>query len=181
MTYANTLCAAGDVVGAHNFANEALAGYRRSFAERNPLRLAAAVNYAAIQRALGDRPNAYSLDESTVNTLVQVLGPEHPYVLAAETGFAIDHALRHQYGEARDLSAKVYVKSVRVRGGNHPDTLMCAVNAARDAEAYGDEAPGLELGRTIEKLADALGTEHPVVHDAKRGERLECTIEPPPT
>ena len=175
MTYANTLRAVGDTIGARSLATEALDRYRRLFGEQNPLTLAAATNLAVILRALGQWREAYGVDEVTFDETVRVLGPEHPHALVTAIGLATDLARHHSGKDAVALGRSSLEGFLRVRGESHPETWACAANLALD---LGDA--GLRQ-RALDRLSALLGPDHPEVRAAFAGGRLEGDIEPPPT
>lgn len=175
MTYANTLRAVGDTIGARSLATEALDRYRRLFGEQNPLTLAAATNLAVILRALGQWREAYGVDEVTFDETVRVLGPEHPHALVTAIGLATDLARHHSGKDAVALGRSSLEGFLRVRGESHPETWACAANLALD---LGDA--GLRQ-RALDRLSALLGADHPEVRAAFAGGRLEGDIEPPPT
>ena len=63
------------------------------------------------------------------------------------------------------------------RGADHPETLACAVNLARDRGPAEPEG----YREAVRRLSARLGSDHPEVRAAIAGTRLECDIEPPPT
>jgi tetratricopeptide (TPR) repeat protein len=177
MTYANTLRASGDAVGARSLLTEALDRYRRLFGEHNPLTLAAAANLTAVLRALGQWREAYSIDEATHEHTVRALGPGHPHSLVTAIGLASDMA-HHQLAAEAVALGRVTVEGLRSgRGETHPETLACAVNLALDLGEPGDG----EHRRAVDHLVAAVGADHPDARAATTGNRLECDIEPPPT
>ncbi|MEU8821129.1 FxSxx-COOH system tetratricopeptide repeat protein [Actinoplanes sp. NPDC048796] len=173
MTYANTLRAVGDALGARRLATEALDRYRRLFGPRNPLTLAASTNLAVVLRALGQWREAYNIDELTYEQTARTLGPDHPHTLITAIGLANDLAHHHLEKDAVDLGEATVERFLRVRGEEHPETWVCAANLALDRGESRREAAG--------RLAGLLGDEHPDARAALAGRRLECDIEPPPT
>jgi tetratricopeptide (TPR) repeat protein len=181
MTYANSLRVSGDLAQARSLAVDAVARYRRVVGEKHPLSLTAAINLAVILRNLGDLAEAHRLDETTHSLMASVLGQEHGYTLCAANNLANDLAAAGQPEEARLLSEETLIASRRSRGDLHPYTLLCAVNAAFDLVNAGDSESGrAELATAVAALAEAIGSDHPEVIDARRGLRAECDIEPPP-
>ena len=139
MTYANAMRAmGGQETSAWNQATEAVAKYRKRFGARNPLTLAAAVNQAAIARAMGEGRKARQLDEMTCNYLTTELGERHPYTLAASVGLANDLILAHEDGPARSVLERTLEHMRQVRGLEHPETLTCAINLGLVRLAGGD-------------------------------------------
>ncbi len=127
MTYANTLCTAGQFTKAWDLFTMIIYRYRRSFGVRNPLSLAAYTNLGIVLRAQGQK--AQQIDQQTLAALRQTVGPRHPYTLAASVGLANDLASTPEEREsAALLLADTWTAMREVRGDDHPDTLTCAVN-----------------------------------------------------
>jgi tetratricopeptide (TPR) repeat protein len=177
MTYANTLRAVGDAVGARRLATEALDRYRRLFGEQNPLTLAASTNLTVVLRSLGQWREAHNIDELTHEQTVRVLGADHPHALVTAIGLSNDLAHHHIGKDAVTLGTATLDGLRRVRGDDHPETWICAVNLALDTGAPGH--PGHR--EAVERLAALVGADHPEARAAAAGVRLECDIEPPPT
>ncbi|GGK72190.1 FxSxx-COOH system tetratricopeptide repeat protein [Mangrovihabitans endophyticus] len=177
MTYANTLRAAGDPIGARRLAGEALDRYRRLFGRRNPLTLAAATNLAVALRAVGQWREAAGNDEQTYEDAVRVLGPAHPHTLVAAVGLATDLAHQHNAKEAVVLGRATLAGLRHTRGEDHPETWACALNLALDLGPDGDA----DRRAATERLTAMLGPDHPEVLAATAGTRMECDAEPPPT
>lgn len=178
MTYANTLCATGQFASAWDLATMAIHRYRRSFGDRNPLSLAASVNFGIILRAQGEGRKARQIDRLTVEALRQTVGEEHPYTLAASMGLANDLAMVHEEESAAGLLAGTWKLMCKVRGENHPETVTCAVNYGL-LDGRGGEIPGLQ--ECLTTLEELLGEGHPHVSALRQGQRGECDVEPPPT
>jgi tetratricopeptide (TPR) repeat protein len=182
MTYANSLRVVGQLGEARSLASDALSRYGRAFGDKHPLYLTAAINFAVILRGLGDHENARQLDKSTYDVMTEKLGVEHGYTLCAANNLANDLALAHDRSGAKELSEHTLEISRSSRGPNHPYTLLCAVNAAFDLVAIGEAERGrTDLVAAVDALSELLGPEHPETLDARRGKRVECDIEPPPT
>jgi tetratricopeptide (TPR) repeat protein len=179
MTYANTLCVAGEVYRAVQLAGDAVDRHRRTYGDRNPFTLVAATNQAIILRAIGERRRARSVGEASFHALRQRLGADHPYTIAAAIGVCNDLVLAREEESARRLLAGTLDDARRVFGEFHPDALICAINLGLliGGEPSGE---GSLLGRSINALRRALGTDHPVVTAAVTGQLGECDVEPPP-
>ncbi|WP_432834344.1 FxSxx-COOH system tetratricopeptide repeat protein [Dactylosporangium sp. CA-092794] len=182
MTYANAVRAriAAEPTGggeslnrAYNLSVDTMRRYRR-FGERNPLALVAAINHAAILRAMGERRGARYVGEPAYQALYRQLGAGHPYTQAAAVGLANDLFAAHEDDDAVRL-LRATLDSARDAGrADHPDMLVCAVNLALISHESG------AAGSSIASLRDAVGAGHPLVEAAQRDERGECDIEPPP-
>lgn len=167
---------------ARDMAEQALAGYRRTFGLDHPFTLACTVNLAIIRRTLNDIDIAHTLDEQTLAKLRATLGDDHPYTLCCANNMTNNLARLDEHQAARELSEKTLTRSRTVRGTDHPYTLAVATNVALDMRATGDTNAGdALLAQTIELLQRRLGDTHPETLEAIAGHRLECDIEPPPT
>ena len=167
----------GDLVGARTIAAETLARYRAAFGPRNPATLAVATNFTIILRALGDRDEAYSIDQLTLRELRQAIGDDHPYTLAAMAGLATDLALNHESASALALSKDLLKRAGEILGPDHPSTLGFAANLGLDLVAAGDTEAGEELrARAVAELS-ATGGE--IVEEPLQAGRIACDIEPP--
>ncbi|MDP9797359.1 tetratricopeptide (TPR) repeat protein [Catenuloplanes nepalensis] len=180
MTYANTLCAAGQFTKAWDLFTMIIYRYRRSFGVQNPLSLAAYINLGIVLRAQGERNKAQQIDHQTLSALRRTVGPRHPYTLAAAVGLANDFAtVPDEHESAIALLADTWAVMHDVHGENHPDTLTCAVNygllGARDDKRIpsADDA--------LARLEQALGVGHPHVSALRQGLHGEVDVEPPPT
>ncbi|GAA0903120.1 FxSxx-COOH system tetratricopeptide repeat protein [Virgisporangium aurantiacum] len=181
MTYANTLCAAGEVFRAVELAAQAVSRHSQVYRERdpNPFTLVAATNQAIVLRAVGERRRARHVGEASYRALRQALGQDHPYTIAAAVGVSNDLVLAHEEETARRLLAGTLENSRRVNGEEHPDTLICAINLGLllGGEPTGDD--GI-LAHSIDALRRTLGPDVPAVASAMAGRWVECDVEPPP-
>jgi tetratricopeptide (TPR) repeat protein len=168
----NAQLAAGDLGAATVAMPELLNGCEQLFGREHPMRLAVLVNSAAVMRALGDLGGAHRCDEQATAELKRVLGADHPYTLCANHNLAVDLLLLGHQDQALDEARSVLARSRATRGENHPDTLATAVNIAL---ATGG------LSRVPDAWQALLGANHPQVLSARRGQWVECDIEPPPT
>ncbi|GAB7043494.1 hypothetical protein JCM9533A_73450 [Catenuloplanes niger JCM 9533] len=178
MTYANTLCATGQFTSAWDLATMAIHRYRRGLGERNPLSLAASVNFGIVQRAQGEARKARQIDRLALEALRQTVGPRHPFTLAASMGLANDLAMVHEEESAAALLADTFELMCEVRGESHPETLTCAVDYGL-LGARSERVPG--LAESLGRLEELLGADHPHVSALRQGQRGECDVEPPPT
>lgn len=170
LTHTNTLLVCGRVT--KDDATRMHAGFRRAFEGRNPVCLAAAVNYAAVLRALGDRREAYDIAKVTLQELEDVLGEDHPYTLAASNGLAISMRLDHEPESALTLAQALVDRARRALGPEHPDTLVFEANLGRDLASI----DGLRTNALRDRAVEALRTGGLHVPDDTW---LECAIEPP--
>jgi hypothetical protein len=107
-----------------------------------------------------------------------VLGPDHPYTLAAAIGVGNDMVLAHENENARLLLERTLATARRVRGEHHPETLICAFNLGLLIPA---DDPAADLrSESLAGLRQMLGADHPLVASAEVGRPGECDIEPPP-
>ncbi|HEU5107908.1 MAG TPA: tetratricopeptide repeat protein, partial [Micromonosporaceae bacterium] len=100
--------------------------------------------------------------------------------LASAVALATDLAYNREHNAARALGERTFEAYREVRGDDHPETWVCAINLAHDRRAAGDAAAAAELqAEATAALARLLDPKHPDVRAGEAGERLECDIEPP--
>jgi tetratricopeptide (TPR) repeat protein len=189
MTYANTsrIAVAAGVAGgrasiplAWNLSTDAVNRYRRRFGERNPLTLAAAVNHAAILRAMGERIRARRTSEAAYESLYQLLGADHPYTTAAAIGLANDLAAAHEEEEAVRRLTEALAAAARAGRKEHPDTLLGGVNLGLILRGTDRPAGQALVDENLTALRRLCGPDHPQMRAVMQGQRAECDIEPPP-
>lgn len=178
MSYANALRGCGEVGAARDLMRASVDLYQEVFGEAHPFTLAAMVNFAIALRAADHHQEAFTMDSFAFDALSAALGPKHPYSLAAANGWAKDLALAGKLAEARQLSERTHAMAREVRGEAHPETLAYAINLAFARQAAGE---GDTLDPQLARLREALGTGHPDAVGARRGVRVECDIELPPS
>jgi tetratricopeptide (TPR) repeat protein len=178
----NALRESGDLVEALSLGERALKLYREHF-PRHPFTQVCAVNLAIVYRQTGAVARAKELNEAALTSLRESLGPDHPYALCCAANLASDLDSAGDHAGALVLSKETLERSLAgERGPNHPYTLACANNHALDLAATGAVAESAELrNRTLAELRRSLGEAHPDTELAKRGSRIDCDIEPPPT
>lgn len=170
-----------DLDSARQYGVDALTLYRQHFA-RHPFVHVCAANVAIVLRQLGEVDAAREMNESTLDGLTEALGESHPYALCCAANLSNDLAGLRDYAAASELSGRTLSLSREVRGDTHPYTLACANNHAIDLISTGEEVQGQELtAATIQQFVHRLGSDHPDTNSARRGRRLDCDIEPPPT
>ncbi|WP_176985095.1 FxSxx-COOH system tetratricopeptide repeat protein [Asanoa ishikariensis] len=136
--------------------------YETGFGRHHPLTLAATANVRVIERSMGVDlvPDAEPMER-----LQDSLGAEHPYTLCAAHGLANDLFLAGRREEADELTEATRRRLAEKLGEQHPYTVAAAVNLSAGA---------------VTQLTKVLGAGHSAVVGAKRGQRVELEIEPPP-
>jgi tetratricopeptide (TPR) repeat protein len=117
--------------------------------------------------AAGRRDELVKVREQVLALRSKVLGPEHPYTLAAMTllGNAYDKAGHH--AEAFKLREQVLVLERKVSGAEHPDTLEAMSGLANSYEQAGRRDEALKLREQVLVLERKVnGPEHPDTLDA---------------
>jgi hypothetical protein len=180
-THANCLRVVGQLEDAYGVASDAVEGYRRLVGASHPMTLAAETNLAIILRGLGEHRHAQRIDESTLAGLRRLVGREHPFTLCAAANLANDRYYRGDLEGSSSLALGALAAWRNTWGDDHPYVLACELNASRDLSALGDDTAAERITTAIAALGDALGPEHPLVQDARQGERMEFDLEPPPT
>lgn len=186
----NALREVGDTTGAVDLLATAVARYEEYFGVGHPLTLIGVVNESIARRAAGELEKARLIGARAYEALIEVLGAAHPYTLCAGSSVATDFSMAGEHEAARELSGEILARS-RVNSSGpreirnqaeHPYLLGRAINHAFDMRATGDTEEAETLLRdSIVGLRLALGSEHPQVLSAERGERDVGDIEPPPT
>ncbi|RKS76538.1 tetratricopeptide repeat protein [Actinomadura pelletieri DSM 43383] len=157
--------------------DEALEGYRRVMGERHPFVHVCAVNRAAVLRRLAEVYAAHEADRTARSLLADgILGPNHFYTLCATVGLANDFYLLGELDAAVRLLSEAWEKATVSLGERHHYSLVVALNLARAREGTGEGDQ--DVDPILASLEEVLGRDHPDVSAARRGELLECDIEP---
>ena len=102
--------------------------------------------------------------EASVNTIQEILGPEHPGTLAASNSLAHAYEAAGYFHDAIRMYEQVLADHTRVFGASHPYTFTISNNLAGAYESGGYFNKAIDLYRQV--LADriyALGPDHPDV------------------
>lgn len=102
--------------------------------------------------------------EASINTIQEILGPEHPGTLAASNNLAHAYEAAGYFHDAIGMYEQVLADHTRVFGASHPYTLTIANNLAGAYESGGYFDKAINLYRQV--LANrlrALGPDHPDV------------------
>ncbi|TDC48113.1 tetratricopeptide repeat protein [Actinomadura sp. KC345] len=173
-----TTNAAGRPAEALPLIDEALAAYRQEMGEEHPFVLVCAIDRAVVLRRLAEAYEAQETDQAALSKLeAGVLGPDHYYALCAKAGLANDYYLLGEMEAAVRLLSEAREKLAGSLGERHPYALAVTLNLERARAAMGgDRERGIES--VLDSLRLVLGRDHPEVQAARRGEPLECDIEP---
>jgi MinD-like ATPase involved in chromosome partitioning or flagellar assembly len=108
------------------------------------------------------------------------LGHSHPYTLAANMVLASLLARQDNLLKAEELEAMVVAEREQALGPQHPDTLRCRANLLLTLHAQGVDGASAKRQEVLGDLATLIGSEHPDVTTALKGDRLLCAIDPLP-
>lgn len=175
------LLASEEYERAHRQTQAVRAAYRRVVGPEHPLTLVAASNHVAILRALpGQGAEALDTARETVDGLRAAVGPDHSYLLAATMNLAVCLADAGRLDEALALDMQTAPRMTALLGAGHPDTLRAEANLAITRDAAGERGARDDLERLTERLAEAIGREHPSVLALQRGNRAHRVLDPQP-
>ncbi|MFB4297724.1 FxSxx-COOH system tetratricopeptide repeat protein [Actinomadura sp. NTSP31] len=159
--------------------DRAMEGYRRVMGEGHPFVHVCAVDRAVVLRRLAEAYAAQETDQAALADLEGgTLGRNHYYTLCATVGLANDYYLLGELESAVRLLSEARGKMTESLGERHPYSLAVELNLDRARAALGGGQGGGPAPAPA-ALAQVLGGEHPDVLAARRGELLECDIEPP--
>lgn len=179
MSHANTLHLLGRVDEATDEASQVYASYRELFGPRNPLTVAAEINLANVLRACGEYARAMRIDGASIESLLDKVGRDHPFSVAATVNLASDYArIGHPERLAASRRAVDLAKRVHHRQ-DHPDRLAAEANLAIDSAAVNGPAAVNTRQQVLQRLGDLYGLDHPIAVIVKRGDRVDCVLEPP--
>ncbi|MEV4133205.1 FxSxx-COOH system tetratricopeptide repeat protein [Dactylosporangium sp. NPDC049742] len=179
MSHANTLHLLGRDDAATDSLTRVHDSFRRLFDARNPLTVVAEINLANVLRARGEHTRAMRIDVAGIESLLDKVGREHPFSVAAAVNLASDHAWvghPHQLDASRravDLAKRVH------RRETHPDRIAAEANLTIDAAAADDPAAATSRQQVLARLVDLYGPDHPTALTVAHGDRVDCILEPP--
>jgi len=167
-------------VEARTAAEEVLAVYEQRVGQDHPHSLICRLNIATALCLEGEYPAAETEARTAADGLQARLGESHPYALAANMVLASVLAGRDDLPQAEEFERTVTQKRENVLGPRHPDTLRCRANLLLTKHALGDEVASGERQEVISELTALIGSEHPDITTAMKGDRLLCVIDPLP-
>ncbi|MBE1533025.1 FxSxx-COOH system tetratricopeptide repeat protein [Actinomadura algeriensis] len=176
----NDLRVTGEPEEARALGAQTLERFTETLGADHPFTHGCAVNLAVVLRRLGRHAEAAELNERAWRTLSASIGAENDYTLIALANLASDRSAAGDFAAAADTGGKALAGFLAAFGADHPLTLQCAVNLAADVAAAGGDGAAAVEGDPVRRLAERLGTDHPVARAAARGERLDFDFEPPP-
>ena len=120
------------------------------------------MNLALVLADQGRFPDAEALNRETLQQLVRVLGPEHPFTLNTMNNLADVLISEGKYPEAEKLNREALASRERLLGPEHADTIISMANLARllASDGRAREAEDL-IARVLEMRKKVLGPEHP--------------------
>ncbi|MFV0134068.1 FxSxx-COOH system tetratricopeptide repeat protein [Streptomyces sp. HMX87] len=120
--------------------------------------LAAAKLFTDALRILGRYPEAFELDQRTLATMTEVLGPEHESTLEITSMLAWDYRLRGEFDRSMELDKHAYETCERLFGPNDLSTLLAAHRHALNLRFVGEFQQALELDQiTHRRKVEELG------------------------
>jgi hypothetical protein len=167
-------------VEARTAAEDVLAVYEQRVGQDHPHSLICRLNIATALCLEGEYPAAETEARTAADGLQARLGESHPYALAANMVLASVLASRDDLPQAEEFERTVTQKRENVLGPRHPDTLRCRANLLLTKHALGDEVASGERQEVISELTALIGSEHPDITTAMKGDRLLCVIDPLP-
>jgi MinD-like ATPase involved in chromosome partitioning or flagellar assembly/tetratricopeptide (TPR) repeat protein len=180
LSQALNLLAVGQVRAGRAEAEEVLVIYQERLGDSHPLPLICRLDIATALCLEGDFVGARIEAETAAIGLQSRLGDEHPYTFAAQMVLATVLARQGRLTEARDLEQKVVSGRERVLRDDHPDTLRCRANLLLSEQELKTSGAADKRQQVLDALSELIGSEHPDVTTALRGNRLLATIDPPP-
>ena len=137
------------------------------------------MNLAALLRQQLDPKKAEESISLALDGLERVLGPEHPYTLAAEMVHGVLLADQKDFAKATDVETRTFGMLARTLGTAHPDTLRCRANLLLTRRDLGEDT-STDLERVIGQLELLLGADHPTVKTLRKKRRLLRALDPQP-
>lgn len=161
-----------------------LAAYQASLGTKHPYSLVCQVNLAATLRQQreqepGKAAEAAAVVGAALDGLERVLGPEHPYTLAAAMVDSVVRADQGQFESAAEAEARTAAVLARKLGPMHPDTLRCRANLMLTRRSLGEDTT-TDLAKVIEELELMIGADHPTISTLRENRRLLRALDPQP-
>ena len=118
--------------------------------------------------------------QAAVNRLSEMLGSEHPFVLAAQMNLAVCKAESGDLAGALELVDNLHKMMRTVLGPRHPDTLRAAANLALIRNLREPDSGPEELETVVAELVERLGGDHPDVRVLGHRKLLDRVLDPHP-
>lgn len=151
----------GDLSGAKELQETALAGCRRVLGPEHPHTLTVADNLAMTMLALGDLVSARKLGEQVLTIQERLLGFEDPSTLNTAGNLAMIIKAQGGFADARKLEERVLAVLQTELGPENPTTLTAAGNLAVTMHEQGDLVGARELAECVFATSKrSLGPDH---------------------
>jgi tetratricopeptide (TPR) repeat protein len=165
----------GDLTGAREREERALAARERILGPEHPDTLTTLQNLAGTLLAQGDLAGARERYERVLAAYEHIQGPEHPDTLRTLNNLAVTLQEQGDLAGARERHERVLAAYERIQGTEHPDTLNMLNNLAGVLDAQGDLAGARErYERALAAYERILGVEHP--HTLSTLQNLAVTL-----
>lgn len=152
----------GDIRTAATLGDELRQAWLEMLGERDIQYLYLCFHLSNILRTRGRYVEAKELDEITLRTQREVLGPEHPHTYMTTSSLAIDLGLLGDYGRAIELATEAHDGFNQIFHERHARTLAAANNLALNLRSVGQYARAREIDQDCYDLrSEVLGQEHP--------------------
>jgi eukaryotic-like serine/threonine-protein kinase len=140
---------------------DAVAGWRRLYADNHPQTLAALADLALAVRATGDLARAATVYTDVLRVQRQLLGDEHPDTLAVMNNLAAVYGDQGRFADGEALLKTAVATKTRVLGADPPSTLMSVNGLGIAYRVQGKYAEAEPLLRTVlDARSRVLGAEH---------------------
>lgn len=140
---------------------EALQAYERSTGKHTADYAVALNNFAVNQLALGRYAEAESLHREALQVRIDVLGADHPYVMASMQGLGVVLRAQKKYNEAEEVTRRALTLGERILGNGHYDmgVIWASLGGVLSSQLRFDEADSC-YQTAYRILRDSLGEEH---------------------
>ena len=158
------LQSAGDLPGAKDLLEQALASAVKSYSTDHPAMATRRSNLALVLMDLGDLGRAKDLLEQALASDLKNFGADDPAVTTCRSNLATVLQDLGDLPRAKELMEEALASAVKTRGADHPEVATCRSNLATVLQDLGDLPRAKELME--EALASALKTrsaDHPAV------------------
>lgn len=174
------LLALGDLTRARREITAVTRSYADSLGDDHPHTLICLSNSSAVARASGDRGQARQLAERAADALRRTLGEQHPFSLAAGMNHAVCLIEDGDPDQGRALLREIVTGLSATVGMDHPDTLRCRANLELALRAAGEPVPGVDVVGVVDRLAQAVGNDHPSVRALREPRYVHRVLDPHP-
>jgi tetratricopeptide (TPR) repeat protein len=164
-------------------ARDVVGRFERRFADqRHPFHLAAEANLVAYTRLAGRLSKLELRTARRVHSdLADVLGPRHPWAIAAQINLGNCLFDLEEFSEAHALDESTYEMAKSFLGADHPDTLVAELNLAVSSDRNRHASTTAWLaGDVVDAAERRFGASHRITRAVNSRQRLDCDLELPP-